>query len=61
LLDVCDRDLYLFDRLIDYILTNGAYSETQILKFIRYLETNYASVEEFFAWLDYEDRWIEEE
>jgi hypothetical protein len=60
LLDVCDRDLYLFDRLIDYMLTNGLYSETQILKFARYLETNYASVEEFFAWLDYKEEWIEE-
>jgi hypothetical protein len=61
LLDICDRDLYLFDRLIDYILTNRAYNDTQILKFARYLETNYASVEEFFAWLDYEEEWIEEE
>lgn len=61
LLDVCDRDLYLFDRLIDYILTNGAYSDTEILKFARYLEINYASVEEFFAWLDYKEGWIEEE
>ena len=61
LLDVCDRDLYLFDRLIDYILTNRAYNDTQILKFARYLETNYASVEEFFAWLDYEEGWPEEE
>jgi hypothetical protein len=61
LLDICDRDLYLFDRLIDYILTNRAYNDTQILKFARYLETNYASVEEFFAWLDYEEGWPEEE
>ena len=61
LLDVCDRDLYLFDRLIDYILTNGVYNDTEILKFARYLETNYSSVEEFFAWLDYEEEWIEEE
>jgi hypothetical protein len=30
------------------------------LKFARYLETNYASVEEFFAWLDYKEEWIEE-
>jgi len=58
LLDVCDRDLYLFDRLIDYILTNGVYNDVQILKFARYLETNYASVEEFFAWLDYKEEWI---
>jgi hypothetical protein len=60
LLDVCDRDLYLFDRLIDYILTNRAHNDTEILKFARYLETNYASVEEFFEWLDYEEGWIEE-
>jgi hypothetical protein len=61
LLDICDRDLYLFDKLIDYILTNGAYNDTEILKFARYLETNYASVEEFFEWLEYEERWLEEE
>jgi hypothetical protein len=61
LLDVCDRDLYLFDRLIDYILTNGVYNDTEILKFARYLETNYSSIEEFFAWLDYKEEWIEEE
>jgi len=60
LLDICDRDLYLFDKLVDYILTNVVTSDIQILKFIRYLETNYASVEEFFAWLDYEEGWIEE-
>jgi hypothetical protein len=60
LLDICDRDLYLFDKLIDYILTNRAYNDTEILKFARYLETNYTSVEEFFAWLDYEEGWIEE-
>lgn len=60
LLDVCDRDLYLFDKLIDYILTNGAYNDTEILKFARYLETNYASVEEFFEWLEYEEEWEEE-
>jgi hypothetical protein len=61
LLDICDRDLYLFDKLIDYILTNGAYNDTGILKFARYLETNYASVEEFFEWLEYEEKWLEEE
>jgi len=56
ILDVCDRDLYNFYKLIDYIITNRFDSERQILKFIRYLEINFANIEEFFMWLDYEEQ-----
>jgi len=55
ILDVCDRDLYLFDKLIELIQANGYNTDGQILRFIKYIETNYASVSEFFWDIEYEE------
>ncbi len=54
LFDLCDRDMYIFEKLVDFIENNNLHiSKKRLSGFIVYVRMNYPSIDEF---LDYIER-----